>query len=325
MDGPAEQATAETDAVGPGATLGDYTLGARLERRLNADVFEATHVATGAPRLVYVLRPDAVQDHPFVHQVICEVDAARWLRHSAIAKVDGYGDAPGGGMYVAADRPPGRPLGIVLAEGGRMTPRRVVRMAHRLVEAIEEAHAVGLVHGRLSPASIVVASETDARDLPLMTLTGFGTGAVALDGDIAVADEPYVSPERAAGRELDARADVYGLASVLHHALAGEAPAAAGAAPDFAPGGAGSIADVIASARSADPKGRPSTVKAFWEDLLAALVGDAAEAMRETPLFVATVPAMPVVPMVPPPARRSGAVAAGPLLSPSEPRPWPAP
>jgi serine/threonine-protein kinase len=321
------------DAVGPGAILGDYTLGARVERRSHADVYEATHAPTGAPRLVYVLRPDAVQDHPFVHQVICEVDAARWLRHPAIAKVDGYGDAPGGGLYVAADLPPGRPLGVVLAEGGRMSPRRVVRMAHRLVEAIEEAHAVGLVHGRLSPTAILVAGEADARQAPLMTLTGFGTGAVALDGDVGADEQPYVSPERLAGRELDVRADVFGLASVLHHALAGEPPA--DGAADLAPAGAGSIADsiadVIAAARAADPKHRPATVKAFWEDLLAALVGDVAEVSRETPLFVPTVPGMPVVPLVaaaplmPLQPRAVPPLAEIALISPSAPRPWPLP
>lgn len=192
-----------------------------------------------------------------------------------------------------------------------MSPRRVVRMAHRLVEAIEEAHAVGLVHGRLAPSSILVADESDP-DNPLLTLTGFGTGAVALDGDIPAADQPYVSPERLAGRELDVRADVYGLASLLHHALVGVAPTGAASAADLAPPGAGSIAGVIAAARSVEPKRRPATVKAFWEDLLAALVDDAAEMTRETPL---------PLPVVSP--RLSGPMAVGPLISSEPPAPWP--
>ena len=311
MDGPAQHPTTDAEAVGPGAILGEYTLGARLERRGHADVYEATVTASGAPRLVYVLLPAAVQDHPFVHQVICEVDAARWLRHAAVAKVDGYGDAPGGGLFVAADLPPGRPLGVALAEGGRMSPRRVVRMAHRLVEAIEEAHAVGLVHGRLAPSAVLVADESDP-DNPLLTLTGFGTGAVSLDGDIPAADQPYVSPERLAGRELDARADVYGLASLLHHALVGVAPTGAASAADLVPPGAGSIAGVIAAARSVEPKRRPATVKAFWEDLLAALVDDAAEMTRETPR------PLPVVSR-----RLSGPMTVGPLVSSEPPAPWP--
>lgn len=314
MDGSAQHTTKEVEAVGPGATLGEYALGARIERRLNADVYEATSTSSGAPRIVYVLRPDAVSDHPFVHQVICEVDAARWLRHPAVAKVDGYGDTPGGGMYVAADRPPGRTLFSVLAEGGKMTPRRVVRMAHRLVEVLEEAHNVGLVHGRLSPAAILVSEELDAAGNPLMTLTGFGTGAVALDGDVSAAEQPYVSPERMAGRELDVRADVYGLASILHHALVGDVPAIPAAKAAVADGS--SLADVIAAARAADVKRRPATVKAFWEDLLAALVDEAADAHRDE---VELLPAL----LPPPVVSRPSAPMFGPPLPQGGPATWP--
>ena len=315
MDGSAQHTTKEVEAVGPGTILGEYALGARIERRLNADVYEATSTSSGAPRIVYVLRPDAVSDHPFVHQVICEVDAARWLRHPAVAKVDGYGDTPSGGMYVAADRPPGRTLFTVLAEGGKMTPRRVVRMAHRLVEVLEEAHNVGLVHGRLSPAAILVSEELDAAGNPLMTLTGFGTGAVALDGDISAAEQPYVSPERMAGRELDVRADVYGLASILHHALVGDAPAIPAAKAEIADGS--SLADVIAAARAADVKRRPATVKAFWEDLLAALVDEAADAQREEEVDL--LPAL----LPPPVVSRPSAPMFGPPLPQGGPAAWP--
>ena len=49
MDGPAQHQTTDADAVGPGAILGEYTLGARLERRSHADVYEATVTASGPP------------------------------------------------------------------------------------------------------------------------------------------------------------------------------------------------------------------------------------------------------------------------------------
>ena len=145
MDGRAEQPTPEEAPVSADAalTLGDYVLGPRLARRVSADVYDATHTPTGAPRLVYVLRPAAMGDHPLVHRVVCEVDAARWLRHPAVAKVDGYGDTPSRRLYVGVERAPGRSLGELLADGERMVPSRVVRLAARLVEALDEAHAVG--------------------------------------------------------------------------------------------------------------------------------------------------------------------------------------
>ena len=286
MDGSTQHASTAHSAADAALTLGDYVLSARIARRASADVYEATHAPTGAPRLVYVLRPGAMQDHPLVHRVVCEVDAARWLRHPAIAKVDGYGDTPSRRLYLGVERAPGRTLRALLADGERIAAWRVARLASRLVEALDEAHAVGLTHGHLTPDAVVLAPETEAAGSPpLVTLVGLGAGAVAFDGPVAAADRPYVSPEQLAGGDADARSDVFGLASLLHHLLAGAPPAevaagSADAAPAAAPtdGGHRPTSAVLAAARSADPRRRPATVKAFWEELLAALVADAAAA-----------------------------------------------
>lgn len=280
MDGP----TQHPGAAGAAPPLGDYALGARLARRPSADVYEAVHAPTGAPRLVYVLRAGAMQDHPLVHRVVCEVDAARWLRHPAIAKVDGYGDTPSRRLYVGVERAPGRTLRELLADGERIPAWRVARLASRLVEALDEAHAVGLAHGRLTPDAVVLAPEAEAAGSPpLVTLVGLGAGALAFDGPIPPADRPYVSPEQLAGGDADVRSDVFGLASLLHHLLSGTAPAEAraddaDAAPAPADGGHRPTTAVLAAARAADPRRRPTSVKALWEELLAALVADAAAA-----------------------------------------------
>jgi serine/threonine-protein kinase len=266
--------------------LGDYVVGARLERRPAADVYDATHAFTGAPRLVYVLRPGAMQNGAFVHRLAHEVDAARWLRHPAVAKVDACAETTNGRLYVAVERPVGRSLAGVLAEGGRMTAGRVVRLGSRLVEALDEAHAVGLAHGRLTPASVVVAEGWDEAAHALVTLTGLGVGGVAHDDAVVGVDRAYVSPEQRAGGEPDARSDVFGLSALLHHALFGTPPAevdGVGGLPvdavDHLP-----AAIVLAAARAADPAGRPASVKAFWEDLLDALVTDVgAEAAYDAP------------------------------------------
>ena len=281
MDGRAEQPTPEEAPVNADTalTLGDYVLGTRLARRVSADVYDARHTPTGAPRLVYVLRPAAMGDHPLVHRVVCEVDAARWLRHPAVAKVDGYGDTPSRRLYVGVERAPGRPLGELLADGERMVPSRVVRLAARLVEALDEAHAVGLTHGRLTPEAVVVADESDDAGSPLVTLVGLGVGAIAFDAEVREADRPYVSPEQLAGGDADARSDVFGLASLLQHALLGAAPTVVSAATrsddEAGDDEHRSTAAVFATARSADPRRRPATVKGFWVELLAALVADA--------------------------------------------------
>ena len=280
-------ADGSTTAVPPnGPRVGDFVLGARLARRTLADVYAATHVPTGTPHLVFVLRADVMDDKPLVHRVVTEADTARWMRHGSAAKLESHGTTPEGRCYVAVARPVGRALTELFARG-RVSPRGVVRLANPLVEALAEAHALGLVHGRLTPGAVVVTSAADAGGGPRVVLSGLGMSVIGFDPEIAPTDRPYVSPEQLAGRDADARSDVFGLASLIHHALVGAPPAqggtpaggslAAGAPPEVSP--ALAVLDV---ARTADPAHRHPTVKAFWEDLLSALVTSAAIAEAPT-------------------------------------------
>jgi hypothetical protein len=112
-------------------------------------------------------------------------------------------------------------------------------------------------------------------------LSGLGMSVIGHEPEFAPAERPYVSPEQLAGRDADARSDVFGLASLVHHALVGTAPApggtpAGGSVAHGAPAELGVALAVLDVARSADPAARHPTVKAFWEDLLSALVSTAA-------------------------------------------------
>jgi serine/threonine-protein kinase len=282
-------ATAAVPADGP--RVGDFVLGARLARRTLSDVYAATHVPSATPHLVYVLRADVMDDKPLVHRVVTEADTARWMRHGSAAKLEGHGQTPEGRTYVAVVRPVGRALAELFARG-RVSPRGVVRLANPLVEALAEAHALGLVHGRITPGAVVVTSAADSAGGPRVLLSGLGMSVIGHEPEFAPAERPYVSPEQLAGRDADARSDVYGLASLVHHALVGAAPA---------PGGTPEGGSVAHGARSTDPAGRHPTVKAFWEDLLSALVSTAAAV--EAP--AAARPAAPAVAAAPAP--RGGA------------------
>ncbi len=299
--------TGGSDAGAVGRVLDQYVLGEPLERRAAADVYAAWHAHTRAPRLVYVLRPKAMQDSPLVHRAVYEADTAHWIRHPAAAKVDGYGHTPSRRLYVAVERPSGRPLAAVLAERGALAPTTLVRLAYRLVEALDEAHALGLAHGHLTPGAVIVADALDVADAgggPLVTLTGLGVTAIRAGGALPT-DCAYTSPERLAGAEPDVASDVFGLAALLYHALTG-------APPDGAAGGRGvahaRAVAVLAAGCAADPAQRPASVKALWDDFLAALVaGEPSNALREAAAWSAGTPA-PV---------RSTPVAAGAALAPT--------
>lgn len=282
--------------------LDDYTVGEHRERRPVADVYDAVHRYSGARHLLYVLRPRAMQDRVLVHRIGCEIDAARWLRHASVPKLDRQGETPSRRLYVAVEHRPGPSLRAVVTESGGLPAQEVVRLAAPLVEALEEAHALGLVHGRLTPDAISVTDDGAPLGGSRVVLTGLGLASIGHPGELAADERAFVSPEQLAGEAPGVRSDVFGLAAVLDYALHGEVHVGDQLAADA--GERGTVVGVLRAARSVDSAARPPSVRALWEELLSALVVGTlpSEAPRQPGDAVKT-----VLPAPPPLTRRRAA------------------
>src|SRR3954453_23119237 len=118
----------------------------------------------------------------------------------------------------------GEDLRARLARGGPLDPAEALRLLAQIGEALDEAHAGGLVHRDVKPANILLGADGRAF-LSDFGLAKHASSASSLTGDHAfVGTIAYVAPEQIRGEEIDGRADVYSLACVLYEALAGRAP-----------------------------------------------------------------------------------------------------
>ena len=168
-----------------------------------------------------------------------------------IATVTAAGTDARGRPWVVCDLIDGPTLAALVAEApsGPLESRTAASLLRRLAAALAAAHGVGVVHGDVTPANVVLAA-----DGPV--LVDFGVGGLDRPcGDRALTPA-YAAPERRLGVPPDTAADIYGLGATVWAALCGHPPAAAGdPVPVTVPA---SLAAVLADCTAADPAHRPT-------------------------------------------------------------------
>ena len=130
-------------------------------------------------------------------------------------------------LYLAMDYVDGVDLRELLRREGRLEPERAVAIVAQAGEALDAAHAAGLVHRDVKPGNMLVADGPDGEHA---YVCDFGVArhvasVGSLTGDRGfVGTVDYVAPEQIRGEEVDGRADVYALGCVLFECVAGERP-----------------------------------------------------------------------------------------------------
>jgi hypothetical protein len=155
-----------------------------------------------------------------------EALAAARLAHPGIVALYEAG-RDGQAYYLVSELVRGRTLGE-LSRAGELSDRDVVRIGVALCDALEHAHARGVIHRDVKPANVMVP-EAPEDGAGVAKLTDFGiarladAAALTRTGDV-VGTIAYMAPEQAEGRRVTGAADLYALALVLYEALSGTNP-----------------------------------------------------------------------------------------------------
>jgi len=218
-DGATRAAGSGRLSAAPPRSLGGYVLLEELGRGSFGSVYRARRPGSGRDFALKVLR---TADAEAVERFRAEVLLGRRLRHPGlVAAVDAGRDR--GVPYAVMEFVAGETLDRRL--GRPVDPEWAARVVAAVARAVAAAHAAGVVHRDLKPANVILEAGTDrprvtdlglARDHSLVRLTRTGD---------TLGTPAYMAPEQCEGaRDVDGRADVYGLGVILYECLTGRRP-----------------------------------------------------------------------------------------------------
>ncbi len=186
-------------------------------------------------RAVDVARRDAValklvpgeRDADPLATVRGEIDALATVHHEAVVACRGFGRADPRTAYLALSWIDGEPLSARIARRP-LTVAAALTLGRRICDALGAIHEVGLIHGDLKPANVILPGGDPAAAVVVdLGIARAGTRAGAAPGE-ASGTPAHMAPEQARGDAgLDGRVDLFALGTVLYEALAGR-PAFAG-------------------------------------------------------------------------------------------------
>lgn len=222
VEGAIEQATA---AAALPAAVGEYPIAELLVRGDDGVVFAGVCPRTGDAVAIKVIGIGAWSDRA-LERFRMEIARLGELSHPAIARMLDAGTDRAG----VSPRPffvRELVIGETLDEwrlARQRTPREVVALFAEITEALQYAHARGVMHRNLHPRAVLVTAEGRPKvvDFGIAALSARLAGTA--DGG-AVGSLSYLSPEQVSGAQaFDARSDLYSLGVMMHEALSGLLP-----------------------------------------------------------------------------------------------------
>ena len=209
--------------LAPGTVLGAWRLEEIVGRGGMGVVYGATDLRLQRPVAIKVIADERAGDPAFRERFEREARLAASIDHPNVIPVYAAGEADGH-LYIAMRFVAGTDLERKLRADGPLSPDRAADVVRQVAEALDAAHAAGLVHRDVKPGNVLLAGAHAYLGDFGLTRVMDAADAQQTDTDERMGTVDFMSPEHLRGGRTDARSDVYALGCVLYTLLAGTPP-----------------------------------------------------------------------------------------------------
>jgi serine/threonine protein kinase len=202
------------------AKFGSFLLVKQLGAGGMGVIYRAIDRELGRKVAIKVMKKSLSDNIEFVNSFRHEAQAAAALNHRNVVQIYSFGQYKGQ-WYIVMELVDGGRLDDMIEKGKPFNERRAIEIHLEVAEGLMAASEVGLVHGDIKPANILFGKNDEAKvvDFGLARYIGEQQQGAGVWGT-----PYYIAPEKARGKKVDFRSDIYSLGATLFHVLTGKPP-----------------------------------------------------------------------------------------------------